>query len=159
MSEEGGHSSGVDGRPIMTMAGAPLDSSGGAAAAAAASSDLLLSSPGTAAAAQGEAEERRGEVRVYLQDAVRILLTTRPRRPLEVLAEYLKKGGQVHVEGRLQTRSWTDNDGAKRYTTEIVASRIQMLGRPEDRKAPEPVDEPGSPPEPADPDGDDDIPF
>ena len=49
-------------------------------------------------------------------------------RQAEVLSEYLEKGSQVHVEGRLQTRSWSDNDGAKRYTTEVVASRIQMLG-------------------------------
>ena len=80
-------------------------------------------------------------------------------RQAEVLSEYLKKGSQVHVEGRLQTRSWSDNDGAKRYTTEIVASRIQMLGRPEDRRAPESVDEPEAPSEAVEPDGDDDIPF
>ena len=79
-------------------------------------------------------------------------------RQAEVLSEYLKKGSQVHVEGRLQTRSWSDNDGAKRYTTEIVASRIQMLGRPEDRRAPESVDEPEAPPVSTEPDGDD-IPF
>jgi len=80
-------------------------------------------------------------------------------RQAEVLAEYLKKGSQIHVEGRLQTRSWTDNDGARRYTTEIVASRIQMLGRPEDRRSPEPVDEPDVAASVAEPDGGDDIPF
>lgn len=80
-------------------------------------------------------------------------------RQAEVLSEYLKKGSQVHVEGRVQTRSWTDNDGGKRYTTEIVASRIQMLGRPEDRRAPEPVDEPEAPAAPVEPDAVDDIPF
>ena len=80
-------------------------------------------------------------------------------RQAEVLSEYLKKGSQVHVEGRLQTRSWSDNDGAKRYTTEIVASRIQMLGRPEDRRAPESVDEPEAPSDAVEPDGNDDIPF
>ncbi len=80
-------------------------------------------------------------------------------RQAEVLSEYLKKGSQVHVEGRLQTRSWSDNDGAKRYTTEIVASRIQMLGRPEDRTAPGPLEEPETPAAPAEPNGDDDIPF
>jgi single-strand DNA-binding protein len=80
-------------------------------------------------------------------------------RQAEVLSEYLKKGSQVHVEGRLQTRSWTDNDGGKRYTTEIVASRIQMLGRPEDRRSPEPVDEPEVPASPTEPEDDDDIPF
>jgi len=80
-------------------------------------------------------------------------------RQAEVLSEYLKKGSQVHVEGRIQTRSWSDNEGAKRYTTEIVASRIQMLGRPEDRKAPESVDEPEASSEAAEPDDGDDIPF
>ena len=80
-------------------------------------------------------------------------------RQAEVLSEYLKKGSQVHVEGRLQTRSWSDNNSAKRYTTEIVAARIQMLGRPEDRRAPESTDEPEVPAAPAEPNGDDDIPF
>jgi single-strand DNA-binding protein len=80
-------------------------------------------------------------------------------RQAEVLSEYLKKGSQVHVEGRLQTRSWTDNDGGKRYTTEIVASRIQMLGRPEDRRSPTPMDEPEAPAPPVEPEGEDDIPF
>ncbi len=80
-------------------------------------------------------------------------------RQAEVLSEYLKKGSQVHVEGRIQTRSWSDSEGAKRYTTEIVASRIQMLGRPEDRRTPEPVDEPEVPAEPGEPHGNDDIPF
>jgi single-strand DNA-binding protein len=46
----------------------------------------------------------------------------------EIAGEYLKKGSQVYVEGRLQTRKWQDKDGADRYTTEIVADRMQMLG-------------------------------
>lgn len=46
----------------------------------------------------------------------------------EIAGEYLKKGSQVYVEGRLQTRKWTDKEGADRYTTEIVAERMQMLG-------------------------------
>jgi single-strand DNA-binding protein len=46
----------------------------------------------------------------------------------EVAGEYLKKGSPVYVEGRLQTRKWTDKDGHERYTTEIVADRMQMLG-------------------------------
>jgi single-strand DNA-binding protein len=50
-------------------------------------------------------------------------------RLAEVAAEYLKKGQQVYVEGRLQTRSWNDKDGNKRYTTEIVANTFQFLGR------------------------------
>ena len=46
----------------------------------------------------------------------------------EIAGEYLKKGSQVYVEGRLQTRKWQDKDGADKYTTEIVASQMQMLG-------------------------------
>ena len=46
----------------------------------------------------------------------------------EIAAEYLKKGSQVYIEGRLQTRKWQDKQGNDRYTTEIVASEMQMLG-------------------------------
>ena len=46
----------------------------------------------------------------------------------EICGEYLRKGSQVYIEGRLQTRSWEDRDGNKRYTTEIVAQSMQMLG-------------------------------
>ncbi len=46
----------------------------------------------------------------------------------EICGEYLHKGKQVYVEGRLQTRSWEDKDGNTRYTTEIVAREMQMLG-------------------------------
>ena len=46
----------------------------------------------------------------------------------EIAGEYLKKGRSVYVEGRLQTRKWTDKDGVEKYTTEIVANEMQMLG-------------------------------
>ncbi len=46
----------------------------------------------------------------------------------EIAGEYLKKGSQVYIEGRIQTRKWEDKDGQDRYTTEIVADRLQMLG-------------------------------
>ena len=46
----------------------------------------------------------------------------------EICGEYLSKGRQIYVEGRLQTRAWEDRDGNKRYTTEIVASDVQFLG-------------------------------
>jgi single-strand DNA-binding protein len=46
----------------------------------------------------------------------------------EICGEYLAKGRQVYVEGRIQTRSWEDRDGNKRYTTEIVATDVQFLG-------------------------------
>ncbi len=46
----------------------------------------------------------------------------------EIAGEYLKKGSQVYVEGSLRTRKWQDRDGNDKYTTEIVASEMQMLG-------------------------------
>jgi single-strand DNA-binding protein len=49
-------------------------------------------------------------------------------RQAEVCGEYLRKGSSVYVEGRLQTRKWTDKDGNERYTTEIRGDRMQMLG-------------------------------
>ena len=50
------------------------------------------------------------------------------RRLGEICGEYLHKGSQVYIEGRLQTRAWEDRDGNKRYTTEVVAQTMQMLG-------------------------------
>ena len=49
-------------------------------------------------------------------------------RLAEIAGEYLKKGSPVYVEGRLQTRKWQDKDGQERYTTEIRADRMQLLG-------------------------------
>src|SRR3989304_612549 len=49
----------------------------------------------------------------------------------EICGEYLAKGKQVYIEGRIQTRSWDDKDGNKKYMTEIVANTIQMLGKPD----------------------------
>src|ERR1700746_2567360 len=81
----------------------------------------------------------------------------------ESLAEYLTKGKQIYVEGRLQTRQWDDKDGNKRYTTEIRGDRVVLLGG--GRGAP--VDRGGeiapavhaAAPEAAEPLTDDDIPF
>ncbi|WP_050476533.1 single-stranded DNA-binding protein [Herbaspirillum rhizosphaerae] len=50
------------------------------------------------------------------------------RKLAEIAGQYLKKGSQVYVEGRLQTRKWTDKDGVEKYTTEIIADTMQMLG-------------------------------
>lgn len=50
------------------------------------------------------------------------------RKLAEIAAEYLKKGSMVYVEGRLETRKWTDKAGVEKYTTEIIASAMQMLG-------------------------------
>ncbi len=49
-------------------------------------------------------------------------------RLAEIAGEYLKKGRSVYVEGRLRTRKWTDKDGVEKYTTEIMATDMQMLG-------------------------------
>jgi len=49
-------------------------------------------------------------------------------RLAEIAAEYLRKGSQVYVEGKLRTRKWQDRDGQDRYTTEIIANEMQMLG-------------------------------
>ncbi|MFP4561513.1 MAG: single-stranded DNA-binding protein [Thiohalorhabdus sp.] len=49
-------------------------------------------------------------------------------RLAEIAGEYLRKGSQVYIEGRLQTRKWQDNNGQDRYTTEVVANEMQMLG-------------------------------
>ncbi len=54
------------------------------------------------------------------------------RRLAEIVGEYLKKGSSIYVEGRIRTRKWKDRDGQERYTTEIEATEMQMLGsRPE----------------------------
>ena len=51
----------------------------------------------------------------------------------EICGEYLVKGKQVYIEGKLRTRSWEDRDGNKRYTTEVLAQTMQMLGSAGDR--------------------------
>ena len=53
-------------------------------------------------------------------------------RQAEVAGEYLKKGRSVYIEGRLQTRKWQDKDGQDRYSTEIVADRMQLIGSARD---------------------------
>ena len=50
----------------------------------------------------------------------------------EVAEKYIKKGMQVYIEGKIQTRSWADKDGVTHYTTEVVASDLQMLGKREE---------------------------
>ncbi|MHB1633160.1 MAG: single-stranded DNA-binding protein [Acidithiobacillus sp.] len=49
-------------------------------------------------------------------------------RTAEIAGEYLRKGSMAYVEGRLQTRKWTDKEGQERYTTEIVGDRLQLVG-------------------------------
>eukprot|EP01030_Chromulinospumella_sphaerica_P005286 gene5286-5170_t len=107
-------------------------------------------------------------------------------RLAEIVGQYLKKGSSVYVEGRLQTRKYTDKDGVERYATDIIAEQMQMLGgrqgmgcgdsmddggydAPPQRQAPAPRPQ-MAPPAPAAPrpaprpapnfsDMDDDIPF
>lgn len=50
------------------------------------------------------------------------------RKLAEIAAQYLRKGSQVYIEGRIRTRKWTDKEGQDRYTTEIEANEMQMLG-------------------------------
>ncbi len=88
-------------------------------------------------------------------------------RLAEIAAEYLRKGSQVYIEGKLRTRKWQDKDGNDRYTTEIIADEMQMLGgrggaggsapMRDDRP---PQGAPSSPPpQGSSDDFDDDIPF
>lgn len=54
------------------------------------------------------------------------------RRLAEIAEQYVQKGKQLYIEGKLQTRDWTDEQGVKRYRTEIVADTFQLLGRKEE---------------------------
>jgi len=100
-------------------------------------------------------------------------------RLADIVGQYLKKGSSVYVEGRLQTRKYTDKDGIERYSTDIIAENMQMLGgrqgmggdagmddggyesqRPAARQAPPaPAARPQPKPAPNFSDMDDDIPF
>lgn len=71
----------------------------------------------------------------------------------EIMGKYLKKGSQVYISGKFTTRKWQDKDGQDRYTTEIVASDMQMLGGRSDGQAAHPVSQPVAN------DFDDEIPF
>ena len=63
----------------------------------------------------------------------------------EVMGEWLKKGSRVYIEGRLQTRSYEDSQGVKKWITEVVAGSLEMLGKKEQSETPEeaPVDDDG----------------
>ena len=83
-------------------------------------------------------------------------------RVAEIAAEYLRKGSQVYVEGELRTRQWQDRDGNDRWTTEIIASEMQMLGGRQGSAASGPMPARGAAEPPASTgadDLDDDIPF
>jgi single-strand DNA-binding protein len=93
-------------------------------------------------------------------------------RQAEICGEYLRKGSSIYVEGRLQTRKWTDKEGVERYSTEIRGDRMQMLGGrsgatgfDNTAREPEPATAPSAAGKPAPKksggfdDLDDDIPF
>ncbi|MCE3261985.1 MAG: ssb [Pseudoduganella sp.] len=104
-------------------------------------------------------------------------------RLAEIVGQYLKKGSSVYVEGRLQTRKYTDKDGIEKYATDIIAENMQMLGgrgdnaggmaggddmgydapaarpAPRPQAAPAPAPRPAARPAPNFSDMDDDIPF
>jgi single-strand DNA-binding protein len=79
------------------------------------------------------------------------------KRQAEIANEYLKKGNPVYIEGRIQNRSYDDKDGNKRYISEIVVQRLQLLGgRPEGEQAPKQQPEQTPPDVTTD---DEDLPF
>lgn len=85
------------------------------------------------------------------------------RKQAEILAQYTKKGSRIYVEGRLATRSWDDQNGVKRYTTEVVADNTQFMdsardtsGSASDQSPPPPSDSQVSEPSPEE---GDDLPF
>ena len=87
-------------------------------------------------------------------------------RLAEIAAEYLRKGSQVYIEGKLRTRKWQDKNGQDRWTTEIIADEMQMLGgRGGSGGGAAPMSSgqdsgpPGAPPQAGPDDFDDDIPF
>lgn len=67
------------------------------------------------------------------------------RQLADLADKYIRKGSQIYVEGRITTRSWDGNDGTKRYTTEIVANTIQLLGRKGDGSPAEGASAPAAP--------------
>lgn len=95
------------------------------------------------------------------------------RRLAEIADKYLQKGSQVYIEGKIRTRSWDDDQGNKRYTTEIVGDQMQLLGRPQgegnpQRERQEAASQPASAPQQSAPSGgsadlggedDNDLPF
>jgi single-strand DNA-binding protein len=106
--------------------------------------ELRYTASGTAVADLGLAVNRRytnggGE----LKEDVLFITVVVWKNQAEAAAQYLAKGSPVHVEGRLQSRSWETKDGDKRTTFEVVAERLQFLGRkPEASGADAPAEAP-----------------
>ena len=81
------------------------------------------------------------------------------KRLAEICGEYLKKGSQVYIEGRIQTRSWEDKDGVKKYFTDIVADQMKMLGRRDEKPDSMPASSAPEEGAPSPKDDEDDLPF
>ena len=88
------------------------------------------------------------------------------RKLAEIAGQYLKKGSKIYVEGKLQTRSWDDQSGQKRYATEVVVNDMQMLDSRNDgsgggaaSRDPGPATQPEYGPPPGGGNEDDDLPF
>jgi single-strand DNA-binding protein len=107
----------------------------------------------------GERQEETEWHRVVLYD-----------RLAEIAGEYLKKGRSVYIEGRLKTRKWTDKDGVEKYTTEVIAQELTLLGGRQDgasdgaqaapaSRAPAPASRPAAKSSAGFDDMDSDIPF
>ena len=95
----------------------------------------------------GERQERTEWHRLVLWDKL-----------ADIAAQYLKKGSQIYVEGKLQTRSWDDPNGQKKWTTEIRVFQMQMRGRREAAQAPQAIPS-GAPAPVPDTVNNDDLPF
>ena len=95
----------------------------------------------------GERQERTEWHRLVLWDKL-----------ADIAAQYLKKGSQIYVEGKLQTRSWDDPNGQKKWTTEIRVFQMQMLGRRAAAQAPQAIPS-GAPAPVPDTVNNDDLPF
>ncbi len=80
-------------------------------------------------------------------------------RLAEICGEYLSKGKQVYIEGRLRTRSWEDKDGNRRWITEITATQMQMLGTPGAPAEASDMEKEGGVGQEPIPGPDDDVPF
>lgn len=86
------------------------------------------------------------------------------RKLAEIVGQYLKKGAQIYIEGKLRTRKYQDKNGQDRYSTEVIADEMQMLGGRPVGEAPAPREQPAAAPPQGQqsggvPDFDDDIPF
>ena len=83
------------------------------------------------------------------------------RKLAETVGQYVTKGSQLYVEGRLQTRKWKDKDGSEKYTTEIIADSMQMLGKKDGASSAPPTQASPTSTQTGDrfSDMDDDIPF